>query len=83
VDRTGIGMVVFDKPVIGDFATCRNSAAYANALGFDANTAGGKAVLAMALTLKATGDLVSAIGTGACTSFGGAHVEDWSYGLSQ
>jgi len=82
VDATGIGMVIFDQPVTGAPAGCRISA-YANALAFDTNTAGGKTIAATALAAKATGDTISAIGTGTCNIFGGNFVEDWSYGVLQ
>jgi|SRR5882724_1728647 len=82
VDQNGIGMVTFDQPVTGAPASCRHPA-YANALSFDSNTAGGRTIAAAALAAKATGDTVSAYGTGACTIYGGAWVEDWSYGVVQ
>jgi len=82
VDASGIGMVVFDQPVSGAPASCRHSA-YTNALAFDTNTPGGKAILATALAAKATGDTIAAIGAGTCNVFGGNWVEDWSYGVTQ
>jgi hypothetical protein len=81
-DQSGLGMVVFDKLVNGSPA-CINAAAYTNALSFNSNTAGGKAIMTMALTAKATGATIEAYGTGACGNYGGAHVEDWSYGVMQ
>ena len=48
IDQDGRGMVLFDQPVSGEPATCRDSA-YANALAFDANTPGGKAIMDLAL----------------------------------
>jgi hypothetical protein len=82
VDKDGRGMVIFDQQVGGAPASCRHSA-YLNALSFDANTAGGRAIEATALTAKATGAPVNAWGTGDCSIYGGAWVEDWSYGIVQ
>lgn len=79
VDRSGRGMVMFDQQVTGAFASCRISA-YSSSLAFDANSAGGKAVLALVLAAKATGDTVTAIGLGSCAVYGGTFVEDWDYG---
>jgi hypothetical protein len=82
VDIDGRGMVAFDRPVGNQPASCRVGT-YENALAFDANTPGGKAVLATALAAKATGDLVAAYGTGNCNIYGGSYVEDWAYGVVQ
>ena len=81
-DQGGLGMVVFDQSITGS-PGCINAAAYANAFSFNSNTAGGKAIMAMALTAKATGATIYVSGTGACGNYGGAHVEDWSYGVMQ
>lgn len=80
VDQSGLGMVIFDQSVGGAFATCRNSA-YSNALSFNTNNAGGRSILAMALAAKNTGDTIQAYGDGSCDNYGGAHVENWSYGV--
>lgn len=80
IDQDGKGMVVFDQQVGGTPATCVHSA-YTNALSFNAATGGGKAIMAMALTAKATGVAVTVYGNGTCGIYGGAHVEDWSYGV--
>lgn len=79
VDATGRGMVVFNDNIGGTPPACRHSS-YFNALAFDANTAGGKAILALALSAKATGSPVQANGNGTCIAYGGAFVEDWDYG---
>lgn len=82
VDQTGKGMVMFDQAVGGQPASCRHSA-YENALAFDSNTPGGKAILAMALSAKAIGNTLLAYGTGTCTIYSGSWVEDWNYGIVQ
>lgn len=81
VDKEGRAMVFFDQSVGGQPASCRDSY-YANALAFDTTTAGGRSVLAMAIAAKATGDTISAIGTGTCAVYGNS-VEDWSYGIAE
>lgn len=73
-------MVMFDQLIAGTPATCVHPA-YTNALSFNATTGGGKAIMAMALTAKTTGASVEVYGTGACGIYGGAHVEDWNYGV--
>ena len=80
VDQTGNGMVMFDQPIGGTPPSCAISA-YNNALAFNTNTAGGKAILALALSAKATGSVISAYGLGTCSIFGVA--EDWDYGVAQ
>ena len=80
VDQSGLGMVVFSSSLGGTPASCVISA-YANALAFDSNTAGGKAILALALTAKTTGTPLAVVyGTGACAIYNNNYVEDWSYG---
>jgi hypothetical protein len=78
VDGNGKGLVMFDRPLGGTPAGCA-IAYYANALAFNLNTDGGKAVLALALAAKASGDPVTANGLGTCTAYGHS-VEDWDYG---
>jgi len=73
-------MVVFDQQVGGTPATCVHPA-YTNALSFNATTGGGRAIMALALTAKTTGVVVTVFGNGTCGIYGGAHVEDWSYGV--
>jgi hypothetical protein len=81
VDRDGKGLVIFDRPVGGTPPGCV-IAYYANSLAFNANDAGGKAILALALAAKASGDAVTVYGTGTCTLYGHS-VEDWEYGQTQ
>ena len=79
MDKNGWGMVIFDQNLGGTQPSCV-AAPYANALAFDSNTAGGKAIAAMALTAKATSSPITVYGTGACSVYG-AYLEDWSYGV--
>jgi hypothetical protein len=79
VDRGGQGMVTFDQQITGQQPGCV-AAPYRNAFAFNVNTDGGKAILAVALAAKATGDTVIVYGTGACDTYGNQYVEDWSYG---
>lgn len=78
IDSDGKGMVIFDQP-IGNAPPGCVIPAYANAMAFNATTAGGKAIMAMALTAKTTGGNIVVHGTGGCGHYGG-YVEDWSYG---
>lgn len=80
VDQNGLGMVIFDQNVGSAFATCRDSNNYANALSFNVNNAGGKGILALALSAKAAGNSVIAYGDGSCSNYG-SYVENWSYGI--
>ena len=81
VDREGNGLVIFDRPVGAAPPGCV-IAYYANALAFNANEVGGKAILALALSAKASGDPVTAHGTGTCAIYGHS-VEDWSTGQTE
>lgn len=81
VDKTGIGMIVFDQPLQGTNPACINPT-YKNALAFDTNSAGGKSILSVALTAKAQNANVFAYGLNSCAIFGGAHVEDLDYMIS-
>lgn len=78
IDRSGIGYVTFDTPVIGEPATCRQSG-FANVLAFNTNEAGGKAILSIVLAAQASGKKIRATGTGTCISYG--MIEEWSWGL--
>jgi hypothetical protein len=78
IDADGKGMVFFDQPIGGTPPSCVISY-YASALAFNASTAGGKAIMAAALTAKATGAKTIVYGSGACGNYG-AYVEDWSTG---
>ena len=80
VDNSGKAMIFFDKDKTREPATCVHSA-YTRALGIDASTEGGKAVLSMALAAKATGSRVTAHGTGGCGVYGGNNVETWGHGF--
>jgi hypothetical protein len=81
VDQTGNGIVFFDRNLTGTPPGCVQST-YQNALAFNSNNAGGKAVLALALSSKAMGAPISVVGLGTCSVFGSA-VEDWDYGVAQ
>jgi len=80
VESSGQGMVIFNQSIGGNPPSCVIPA-YKNALAFDANTTGGKAILAMALAAKASGSQVTAYGLGTCSLYG--VVEDWNYGVTQ
>ncbi len=80
VDNDGRVMIFFDRDKIRDPASCVHTA-YARALGVDASTEGGKAVLSMALAAKATGSPVTAHGFGICGVYGGSVVETWNHGF--
>lgn len=54
--------------------------AYAHALSFNAASDGGRAIMALALSPRAAGALVTARGAGTCGTYGGAYVEDWGHG---
>jgi hypothetical protein len=77
IDQSGKGFVYFDENVVG-YPSCVIST-YENAMAFDANTAGGKAIMARALAAKAMSDLMTVYGSSSCTVFGG-WAEDWMYG---
>ncbi|WP_129782188.1 hypothetical protein [Peristeroidobacter soli] len=81
VDSNGKGLVMFDRALGSTPASCA-IAYYANALAFDLNTNAGKAILALALAAKASGDPVTAYGQGTCATYGHS-VEDWNYGQAQ
>ncbi len=73
-------MIFFDQPIGGTPATCVHDA-YKSALGADASTEGGKAVLSMVLTAKATGAPVTVYGLGVCGVYGGQVIETWNHGF--
>ncbi|HKS72848.1 MAG TPA: hypothetical protein VJQ82_06585 [Terriglobales bacterium] len=79
IDSTGKGVVFFSANLTGN-PSCVQSG-YGNGLAFDANTAGGKAILAFALSAQATGLHMSVFGLGTCSVYGN-YVEDWNYGES-
>jgi hypothetical protein len=80
IDLNGRAMIFFDQQIGGTPAACVNDA-YNNALGVDASTAGGKAVLSLALTAKTTGSPITAYGLGSCGVYGGTTVETWNHGF--
>lgn len=77
IDQSGKGFVYFDQNVVGSPSCIMPT--YENALAFDANTAGGKGIMARALAAKATEDLITVYGSGTCTIYG-SWAEDWMYG---
>ncbi|WP_020413301.1 hypothetical protein [Microbulbifer variabilis] len=81
VDGDGGAMIFFDKPLGGTPAACVDKTNYGNALAVDAATDGGKAVLSMVLTAKASGATVTAYGHGVCGVYGGNVVEVWNHGF--
>lgn len=80
VDNDGRAMVFFDQEIAGTPPPCVHEA-YKRALGFDASSEGGKAVLSMALTAKTTGSSVTAHGLGICGTYGGSVIETWNHGF--
>ena len=79
IDQNGWGMVYFDVDALGTRPSCVASDNM-RALAFDTNTAGGKAILAVAESAKAQGTIMVVLGTGSCGVYS-SYVEDWSYGL--
>lgn len=77
VDRSGKGYVNFKNDLVGTPATC-TQATYRAALAFDTNSDGGKSILSIALTAKASGKAIYAKGTGSCSVYG--VMEDWNWG---
>lgn len=82
VDKSGLGMVIF-KSNLSNSPPCALTpgGGMPYALAFDANTAGGRAIQAMATAAMLAGKKIEGNGTGFCTIYGGAWAEDWSYGL--
>ena len=76
VDRNGRGFVAFTSPLIDSPATCGSD--YPNLLAFNTNTAGGRSILAVALTAKASDKKMRVRGTGYCQTYG--VIEDWNWG---
>lgn len=76
VDKNGMGMAVFDTQINSSLACV--IPAYNNALAFDVNTPGGRGLLAIMLSAKATNSLVHAYSTGSCSVYG-SYVEDVNY----
>lgn len=80
IDANGKGMIYFDRP-IENRPACAAEPAYYNALAFDANIAGGKAILSWALTAKATGSKVWVHGYSTCEIYGNGVVSSFDYGV--
>jgi hypothetical protein len=84
IDHTGHGFIKFKEPLKdahnSSIPDCTQEA-YSNMLAFDVNTAGGKAVMAIALAAKSSGKLIHGVGAGKCDVYG--VMEDWSYGWIQ
>jgi hypothetical protein len=79
VDQNGWGMVYFDVDALGTRPSCVASDT-ARALAFNANTAGGRAILALAESAKAQDAMLMVFGTGSCGVYSN-WIEDWSYGV--
>lgn len=79
VDNDGRAMIFFNTAVTPP-AACSHTA-YSSALGIDAATPGGQAVLSMALAAKATGAPVTAHGFSYCGVYGGSNIETWNHGF--
>jgi len=85
VDSSGKGYVRFDQALGNASPTsllpeCAKNPLnpHPSDLAFDVNTPGGKAVMSLAMLAKASNLRVTAVGTGACATYG--TVEDWYYG---
>ncbi|HEY8101775.1 MAG TPA: hypothetical protein VIF82_13585 [Burkholderiaceae bacterium] len=78
INPDGTGMVQFDQIVSGSPNCAGTYAPYNSMLSFG-NTSQGKEVLALALTAKAMGSTIQAIGLGSCINTSGS-VEDWGTG---
>jgi len=80
VDKDGRGFVRFSGQLINP-SDCINetNGNFLSALAFDTTTDGGRAIMSLVLTAKASGKLVYAKGTGGCTIYGNT-LEDWSFG---
>src|SRR5688572_1634862 len=77
VDKSGLGYVAFGSPLTSQPPTC-TQAGYANALAFNTNEAGGRAILSIVLAAQASGKKINARGTGTCSLYG--VMEDWNWG---
>ncbi len=79
VEASGKGFATFAVS-IGGGASCGTS--FPASLAFDTNTAAGRAVYALLLSAKSTNAMVTAYGTGSCSTYPGS-IEEWYYGSSQ
>jgi len=76
IDQNGMGYVHFTSALTGTPAACAST--HSKQLSFDTNTAGGRAILSVALSAKMSGKKVYAKGTGSCEGY--SVVERWSIG---
>ena len=68
IDSDGKGLVTFVDTIVGTQPTCA-IAGYNHSMSFDATTAGGKAMYAMALLAKSSGATVYGQGKGVCGTY--------------
>jgi hypothetical protein len=80
-DKSGKGIIEFDKPLYSSPAACGVSGGYTKHLAFDTNTAGGKSIMSIALAAQASGATILARGTGTCDIY--SVVESWDLGMIQ
>jgi hypothetical protein len=81
VDKSGLGYVKFTANLGGTPPTCGTANGYPQALSFNTNDSGGKAILSIALTAKASGKKIFAVGTNLCDHYG--VMEQWNWGYIQ
>ncbi len=67
IDQSGMGYIWFTSPLTGIPASCASS--HPSQLSFDTNTAGGKAILSLALSAKVSGKRIYAKGTDSCEGY--------------
>jgi len=77
IDKSGKGMIEFDRPLTSSPAACGSG--YPTWLAFDSNNEGGKAIMSIALTAQASGALIVARGTGACDVYSVTESWDWGF----
>lgn len=84
IDHSGHGFIKFKETLKDAYSStipeCTQEQ-YSNMLAFDVNTAGGKAIMAIALSAKVSGKLIHGVGRGKCDIYG--VMEDWEYGWVQ
>ncbi|MBB5368383.1 MULTISPECIES: hypothetical protein [unclassified Janthinobacterium] len=69
IDFDGKGLVTFADTIVGTQPACA-IAGYNHSMSFDAATAGGKAMYAMALLAKSSDATVYGMGKGTCVTYG-------------
>lgn len=79
IDRSGLGMIEFDRLIGNTPASCR-AEPYTSHLSFDVRTDGGWAIYSIALLAAASGKTITAIGLGVCEEYSNI-VESMSYGV--